>query len=211
MSAISKSTIFCAVLMLAAFGVAALLYDRLPDVMPVHWSISGQVDGFMRKPWSVYFPPIMVAAILLLKLVLPAISPRAFAIEPFAQAFNILMVALMLFVAYVMGLVYLNAFTGHVPVVRAVMGGVGALFMVLGNFLGKTTPNFFVGIRVPWTLADNEVWAKTHRLAGWLFVLAGIVTIAVAVLDKFRGAGIAALAAAIIIPVVYSLIISVRR
>ena len=54
---------------------------------------------------------------------------------------------------------------------------VGLLFVVIGNFLGKVRKNFFIGIRTPWTLASDEVWSRTHRLGGWMFVAGGIVMI----------------------------------
>ena len=54
---------------------------------------------------------------------------------------------------------------------------VGGLFIIVGNYLGKVRRNFFIGIRTPWTLASDEVWARTHRVGGWLFVMAGIAII----------------------------------
>jgi len=204
----SKTTIFGIVLTLTAFVVAFALYDKLPPVLPVHWGLRGNANGFMAKPWGVYIYPTMVGAMLLLKLVLPAISPRSFAIEPFTRAFNILMAALMLFCAYLMGIVYASELGAQVPIGRPVIGGVGVLLIVTGNFLGKVTKNFFIGIRTPWTLANDEVWFKTQRLGGWLLVLFGLVTTTVAIIDKFYEAAIAALGAAIIIPIAYSFVIS---
>ena len=64
------------------------------------------------------------------------------------------------------------------PVVTVITLLVGGLFVVVGNYLGKVRRNFFVGIRTPWTLASDEVWARTHRVGGWLFVLAGIAIVA---------------------------------
>src|SRR6185437_15445048 len=58
---------------------------------------------------------------------------------------------------------------------RLVLGAVGILFIVLGNVLGKVRPNWFVGVRTPWTLSSKRSWVRTHRLAGWLFTLAGLI------------------------------------
>lgn len=207
---VSKTTIFGVALTLAAFAATAALYDRLPNIMPVHWGLRGNANGFMAKPWGVYIYPTMIGAMLLLRLVLPAISPRSFAIEPFTRAFNILMAALMLFSAYLMSVVYASELGVQIAISRAIIGGVGTLFIVTGNFLGKVTKNFFIGIRTPWTLANDEVWFKTHRLGGWLLVFFGIVTITVAVIGRFYEASIAALGAAIVVPVVYSFLISRR-
>ncbi len=210
-SAISKSTIFGVVLTLAAFGAAAALYNKLPNLLTVHWNMKAQADGYWAKPQGVYFYPILIAAMLLLKLVLPVISPRAFAIEPFTRAFNILMTAFMLFGAYVMGFVYANALGAHLPVGQAVIAGIGALFIVIGNFLGKTTKNFFIGFRTPWSLDDEEVWLRTHRLGGWLFVLAGVITIIVAILGSYYKAALVALGIAALAPLVYSFVLGMIR
>jgi uncharacterized membrane protein len=210
-STINRSTFFGLLLTLAAFAVSAMLYARLPDVLPVHWGLHGTADGFLRKPWAIYFYPAMIGAMLLLKLVLPAISPRAFAIEPFSRTFNIMMTALMVFMAYLMGLVYAAALDTHIAVGRGVIGGIGVLFIVIGNLSGKLTKNFFVGIRTPWTLANDEVWFKTHRLGAWLFVLAGLVTLGVALVGRFYVVALVGFAVAVIVPVVFSFVVSPRR
>jgi uncharacterized membrane protein len=83
---------------------------------------------------------------------------------------------------------------------------VGLLFMVIGNFLGKVRKNFFLGIRTPWTLASDEVWAKTHRLGGWCFVAAGIVMALMGVAAPASNMGwvIGVVVAIALVPVVYS-------
>jgi uncharacterized membrane protein len=63
----------------------------------------------------------------------------------------------------------------NVPVNEAIFAALGVMFMVIGNYLGKTRKNFFLGIRTPWTLASDEVWARTHRLAGRLFIVLGLI------------------------------------
>jgi uncharacterized membrane protein len=85
---------------------------------------------------------------------------------------------------------------------------VGLLLMVMGNFLGKVRKNFFLGIRTPWTLASDEVWAKTHRLGGWCFVVAGIFMAIMGVITPPSGMPwvIGIIVAIALIPVVYSYI-----
>ena len=78
------------------------------------------------------------------------------------------------------------------------------LFMVIGNFLGKVRKNFFLGIRTPWTLASDEVWAKTHRLGGWCFVLAGAIMIVMAFVGPGMSWLIYLIVAIALAPVVYS-------
>jgi uncharacterized membrane protein len=83
---------------------------------------------------------------------------------------------------------------------------VGLLFMVMGNVLGKVRKNFFLGIRTPWTLASDEVWAKTHRLGGWCFVIAGILMALMGVImpPSAMPWAFGVIVAIALIPVVYS-------
>ena len=90
---------------------------------------------------------------------------------------------------------------------RGVEAGVGLLLIVLGNFMGKITRNFFVGIRTPWTLASDEVWLRTHRLGGKLFVLAGAVFFVCGILGLGAMAPFAATAVAALVSIAYSYVI----
>jgi len=107
-------------------------------------------------------------------MVIPRISPRGYRVERFQNVFEIIQVTLLAFLFMVTILALLAGIGAPVPMNRAIHAGTGLLFIVLGNFMGKLTKNFFVGIRTPWTLASDEVWLRTHRLGGKLFVLAGL-------------------------------------
>jgi uncharacterized membrane protein len=91
-----------------------------------------------------------------------------------------------------------------VDMVRGIEAGIGLLLAVVGNFLGKVTRNFFVGIRTPWTLASEEVWMRTHRLGGRLFVLAGLAMFALALAGGGPIAMIVVVGAAALVSVVAS-------
>jgi uncharacterized membrane protein len=117
--------------------------------------------------------PIMAVLVFVVMKIIPAISPRGFRTDKFADVVNIVMVALTGFMAGVTILVLLEASGRNVHLNEMIFGAVGLLFIVLGNYLGKVRKNFFIGIRTPWTLASDEVWNRTHRLGGWIFVLIG--------------------------------------
>jgi uncharacterized membrane protein len=111
---------------------------------------------------------------MLLFLALPKISPRGYEIGRFQGVFEILQTSILGFLLLVHALALLAGVGAVVNLNRALIPALGLLFAVLGNFMGKLTKNFFIGIRTPWTLASDEVWLRTHRLGGKLFVLAGI-------------------------------------
>jgi len=161
-------------LILAAFSMTAVLYGRLPEKIPSHWNLRGEIDGYSNKPFGPFLLPSVMAGLFLVFLVLPAISPRGFRFDSFRPAWGILQSAILGFLFLIHTLVLLAAIGKPVAMTRSIEAAVGLLLVVLGNFLGKVTRNFFVGIRTPWTLASEEVWLRTHRLGGKLFVLAGL-------------------------------------
>jgi uncharacterized membrane protein len=167
-----------ALLTAAVFAATAALYQRLPDPMPSHWNARGLVDGWLPKPWGPFLIPLVMLGLLGLLAILPRVSPRRFEVDRFAGVYATLEIAVLLFLAAIAATLLWAALGHPQAVVRAVPAACGLLFVVLGNYLGKVTKNFFVGIRTPWTLASDEVWLRTHRLGGKLFVAAGLVTLA---------------------------------
>ena len=137
---------------------------------------------------------------------IPVISPRGFRTESFANVLNILMTASVLFACIIALGVMRAARDASVDISTLVYVAVGFLLVVMGNFLGKVRKNFFLGIRTPWTLASDEVWAKTHRLGGWCFVVAGILMATVSFVAPVSDMSwvIAVIVAIALIPVVYS-------
>ena len=115
--------------------------------------------------------------------------------------------AILAFLFLVHILVLLSATGARVEMNRAIPIGVGLLLVLLGNYLGKTTKNFFLGIRTPWTLASDEVWLRTHRLGGKLFVLAGVVCFVSGLAGGSLAPAMAAVGAAALASVVYSYVV----
>ena len=154
----------------AIFGVA------IDQQLPVHWGVSGQADRFTDATTALIIPPIVMFAMLALILVLKFIEPRKEHIEQSKQAIDSIIAAVVLLM-FIMELGYFGLLAGWaVPMNLLVIFALGLMFIIMGNFLGKVRSNFFIGIRTPWTLSSDHVWIKTHRLAGPLFMLAGLLT-----------------------------------
>jgi len=174
---LSRTNLVCLLLVAAAFVATGVVYGRLPPRIPIHWSFDGQIDGYAPKPWGPLAIPLGMAGLYLLFAALRVVSPRTYNLEGFLGAFEIVEAAALGF-CLLLTIVVLRAGLGErISMTRVVAVGLGLLFVVLGNFMGKFTPNFFVGIRTPWTLANPEVWLRTHRLGGWLWVLGGFVLV----------------------------------
>ena len=175
--------------------------------MPTHWDGAGHVNGWMPKFWGSFLVPLVMAVLWLIFLVLPRISPRGFEMEPFARAWGVLKVATLGFTFFIGALVLHSAKTQALLSPAAVFTGIGLLFVVIGYVLTTVTRNFFVGIRTPWTLANEEVWRRTHQLSGKLFMAAGLVVVATSVLHLGIWPAIAAIFVASFVPIVYSYVI----
>jgi uncharacterized membrane protein len=194
-------------LVVAGFAVVFLQYPGLPDPMPSHWNAAGQVDGWMPKFWGAFLIPIIMAVIWLIFLALPRISPHGFEMEPFLRAWGVLKVTLLALMFFIGVLVLRASKNGGALSETALFCALGILFVVIGNLLGKVTRNFFVGIRTPWTLASEEVWYRTHRLAGKLFVAAGLLVAATSFLRWSVWPIMISIGLASLVPVVYSYVI----
>ncbi len=196
-------------LFIASLLCSVLLYDKLPDPVPTHFDASGNANGFTPKPLGAFILPMILAFVGLLFSVIPAISPHGFSIA-FPRAYAAIAISILIFVFAAGTLALSEAMGFKFNVVRVIFPAIGALFVVMGNYMGKLTRNFFIGIRTPWTLASDEVWLRTHRVGGPLFVLAGIATIIAGAVQSSQGAEyvlIGAVAGASLFLVAYSYVL----
>jgi len=195
------------VLIAVSFALSALMYPRLPDPMPMHWDLLGNPDGEIARAWGAFLVPAAAAGVWLLLLVLPRLSPREFPMEPFARqwrAFEIAILGFLLFAQWLM----LHAAASQRPLPsRLFQVGLGVLLAALGNLFGKTTRNFFFGIRTPWTIASEEVWLRTHRFAGRLIVATGALVVLAAFFDLGSVLILPAVVLVVLVSVVYSYVI----
>jgi uncharacterized membrane protein len=159
----------------AAFIASAVVYSSLPGRIPTHWNLRGEVDDWSGRAWGAWMIPVMLVFLWGLMRWLPSIDPRGSNYVKFGGAFEGIMLAVMLFMFGMHALVLREALGYPVAVERVLPVGIGILFVVIGNLLPRARPNWFVGIRTPWTLSSDRVWEKTHRVGGRLFVAGGIL------------------------------------
>jgi uncharacterized membrane protein len=129
----------------AGFCAVAAAYDRLPERVPTHWNAAGLVDAKMAKPWSPFVLPLTMAGVLALLLVLPHISLRNYEMEPFRRAFARIQLGILGFLFGMNVLVLLAGLGWAVPMERLLAVGIGALFVIIGNLMGKLTTEFLRG------------------------------------------------------------------
>ncbi len=155
------------------------MINSLPDglQLPIHWNINGEVDKYADATTAFLFPPIVMIIILSIFAALSKLDPRKKNIEQSQKAITATSVAItLLLVTFEVS--YIAIVNGiEVPMLKVVGLIVGVVLIIMGNYLGKTRSNFFIGIRTPWTLLSDSVWQRTHRLAGKLFMIIGLIIV----------------------------------
>lgn len=195
-----------AALLIAGTLIATLLvYSSMPDRIPAHWDIHGQVNGYGPR-LTVFLEPAIMIAIVLLFAALPWLSPRHFEVDAFRSTYLYIMVVIVAFMTYMHALTLWAALSKPVDMTRSIVGSLFLLFVLLGNVLGKVRRNFYVGVRTPWTLANERVWHATHRFAGKFFVIGGLAGLVLVVFGMGMSAMIVVFPPTVLAPVVYSLV-----
>lgn len=192
-------------LVAAALAVSAWLYPALPDQIPTHWNIHGEADGFGPKEVAAWLLPAIGLALVGFMGLVPWLSPKGFQVDVHGRAFGVLVVALTALFVYIHCLSLLAALRPGLAIDRALVAGVLLFLAALGGTFSGIRRNFFIGIRVPWTIASEAVWDDTHRLAARLWVAGGLLGAVLAAC----GLTVAAFALVVpmaLVPIVYSFV-----
>jgi uncharacterized membrane protein len=160
--------IIVTIIILAAFITGALVYNQMPERVASHWNSQGQVDGYSNPFTASFLFPGMMAALTLLFLAIPILDPLKANIQKFRPAYNLVIVSTTAYLAYLYGMTLYHSLVHPINILMGIIPSFSLLEMVLGYVIGKAHPNWFVGIRTPWTLSNPVVWAKTHRLGSKL-------------------------------------------
>jgi len=196
-----------------AVGVSIWAYPQLPPTIATHWNVGGTADGFSSRATAVLIMPLVIIGLTGLFNVLPKLDPRRANYAKFIDTYWLIANAVILFILIGHGMIVATGLGYPVKVDRVMPIGIGVLFIVLGNYLTRVEPNWFIGIRTPWTLSSDTVWRKTHRTGGWLMVVGGFVLAASVFLPQgaFLPLLIAAILIVAVIPVVQSYILWKRE
>jgi uncharacterized membrane protein len=208
-----RSRWFGLVVAALAAGVSAWAYSRLPAMVATHWNLQGRPDGYSSRFWAAAVMPLVTIGLTGLFNVLPKVDPKRDNYARFLDSYWLIANAVLAFTGLAHVLILANGLGYTVQVDRLVPVGVGLLFAFLGNYLTRVEPNWFIGVRTPWTLSSDAVWRKVHRTAGGLFVIAGVVIAAAAFAPRrtFASVFVAAVALAAGIPIVQSYILWKRE
>lgn len=202
---ISKTKlIITSIVILIPIAVGLILWNRLPETMVTHWGVGNVPNGWSSKAMAVFGLPAILLAVHWVCLFATKADPKSKNINP-------RMLDLVLWIcpvlSIVLGTVTYSFSLGYEVNVQAVVTIiVGVMFVVVGNYLPKCKQSYTMGIKLPWTLSDEENWNKTHRLAGKLWVAGGIILLATSFLQSVI-IMVVVLVLLVIIPTVYSYIL----
>lgn len=186
----------------------AAVYSTLPERIPTHWNFSGEVDGWSSRLVGSLLAPGIALALWILLPVLRTVDPRRRNYDRFDPTFWLLVNVIIVFMGAMHVLTLGAALEWPIDMSRAILVVIGLMFAVLGNYLPRLRSNWWMGIRTPWTLESDTVWRATHRLAGYTFVIGGLLAAGAALLPVRAAFGLAMACMMIgaFIPVVYSFI-----
>ena len=200
---IDKTFFISTMLCLSPMILTAILYDKLPEQMAVHWNNAGIPDNFASKEFAGFGLPAIMAGINIFTQIMLNNDPKKanypkvlrFLLKWLIPVMSLILVPVTLFIA--LGVeINLNVYA---PII------LGLLFIILGNYLPKTKQNYTMGIKLPWTFNSEENWNKTHRLAGYVWIIGGICIILSSWLNIYSYyASMAILILLVIIPAIYS-------
>lgn len=195
------------IILIAPFLFIAIFWNQFPDKIPTHFNFNGEPDDYSDKLQGVLLMPGINILLYFLFLVLPVIDPSRKNYGLFQDKYKIIRIVLHLFFAFTF---FLNAFYAlgyQFNVSMMIIYGVLLLLLILGNYMGNIRHNYFIGIRTPWTLSNEEVWTKTHRFAAKIWVFASLITMLVIPFVPTQAGEIvfiSYLAVIAIVPIVYS-------
>lgn len=167
------------ILIVAMLGLSMWAWPSIADDarLPVHFNLDGVADRFGSKAEALLALPVVSGGLTLLFLGLPYLDPRRKNLERSAKLWNAAAIGVVLMIAGLHVFLVLTALGHDLRIGDFMLPGIAGLFVLLGNYLGKSRSNWFAGVRTPWTLSSEYAWEKTHRWAGRLFVLTGVVTL----------------------------------
>lgn len=167
--------IICILIILLSVGIGIYSYNLLPDKVASHWDANGNVNGYMNKFFGIFLMPIISVLMLVLFLWIPNFDPKKKNIEKFRMHYDVFIVVLMLFMFSIFVVTILWNMGVRVNMNAFVIFDFSVLMFFIGVLLSKAEPNWFIGIRTPWTLSNDKVWKKTHQLGGKLFKVCAFI------------------------------------
>lgn len=169
------------IIIVLPIAVGLVLWDKLPEQVPFHWGINGEVDGWASKPMAVFLLPSVLLVLQWVCVLATTLDPKRKNVTE-GKVLGLVLWIIPVLNLFLHVMVWLAAFERDVNVTVILPLFMGALFVVIGNYLPKCKQSYTMGIKLPWTLNDEANWNATHRLAGKIWVAGGLLCMPCALL-----------------------------
>lgn len=170
-----KVLIVTSIVILLPVLAGLLLWNKLPEQMPSHWNAAGEIDGWSSKVFAVFGMPLIMLAFQWICVLGTGSDPKKSNHSDKVVQLVLWMIPAISTVLH--AIVYAVALGGEVRVEMVLPIIIGLIFAVIGNYMPKCKQNYTIGIKIPWTLNSEENWNKTHRFAGWLWTICGLIIV----------------------------------
>jgi uncharacterized membrane protein len=205
----NKSTlILTSLVILIPILIGLVLWNKLPEEMPFHWNIKGEVDGWASKSMAVFFMPLFMLAMHWVCVAAASMDPKSANYQP--KMFKLVLWLFPVMNLVLNTLVYASAlgYDFSIEIILPLL--MGAMFLFIGNQLPKMKQTYTMGIKLPWTLDNEENWNKTHRFAGKIWVGGSLIIMATAFIGSFW-IMMGVLIIMVIVPTVYSYLLHLKQ
>ena len=202
-----KTLIVTSIVILIPIIIGLLLWDRLPDKIPFHWNIKGEVDNWASKPVAVFAISPAMLALQWLCVIATSTDPKK--ANHSAKQLTLVFWLIPVLNAVLTAVTYTSALGTAVRIEAIMYVFLGLMFVIIGNYMPKCKQSYTIGIRISWTLNSEENWNKTHRLAGWFWVVCGFIIMACGFFNLWWIA-ISCFAVMTIVPIIYSFMLYKR-
>ncbi len=193
-------------IVLLPFIYLAYLWNDLPEKVPLHWNIKGEVNRYGDKIELIFIPILLPLLIYIIFLVVPKIDPKN-KLQKMGNKLQTLKFLLTTFMSILALFIIYTAKNESLTNPNYIVLLIGLLFLILGNYFKTLKANYFIGIRTPWTLENETVWKETHKLGGKMWFIGGLlIVLSSLVLEKQTNFTIFIIITAVItiVPVVFS-------
>ena len=196
-----RTMIITSIIILLPIVAGVMLWDQLPDQIATHFGPNGQPDGWSPKEFAVVGLPLILLAVHWVCAAFTSVDPKNKNISDKMMTLVLWICPVMSFA--VCGSTYLYTMDNTINTTKLAMLLMGCIFVVLGNYFPKMKQSYTVGIKLPWTLNSEENWYRTHRFAGYVFMVGGVLAIIAGFMEWLVVAFVALLSMAAL-PTIYS-------
>lgn len=204
-----KKEWYVLLVLVVPFIASIFLWNDMPDIVPIHFNAQGEADDFGPKWINAFLLPGIAVLTYLFLLIIPAIDPKK-RIERTQKPIAAIRIVISIFLVGIYTIVMMKTFNIDAKIDQFVFIGVGGLIIIVGNYMNSIKPNYFIGLRTPWTLENPEVWKRTHRFSSKLWIVGGLFMIISTFIPFLHGSMyliIGLVIALAIIPFAYSYLI----